>query len=92
MKDGSYTSVVRVVHLDLVPNLCATTFISFKRFAAKRSFNSKVISDNSKTFKSAARHIEKILKDPDTLQNLVVDYCVCGLWFCTFILGLLELV
>ena len=79
-KDDSCTSkvqiclytccVVRVVHLVLVPNLCATTFIRcFKRFTVRRGYPSKVISDNGKTLKFAARHIEKTLKDPVVNRN-----------------------
>ena len=45
-------------------NLSAMTVISFKRFTARSGFPSKVICDNGKTFKSAARHIEEILKHP----------------------------
>ena len=45
----------RAVHLDLVPNMTATGFLrSFKRFTARRGVPSMMISDNAKTFKSAA--------------------------------------
>ena len=45
-------SVVGAVHLDLIPNMSAPTFLrNFKRFAARRGLPSHVISDKGKTFK-----------------------------------------
>ena len=42
--------VTTAVHLDLVPDLNAVTFIrSFKRFTARRGIPTKVVSDNGKT-------------------------------------------
>ena len=55
----------RAVHLDLVTDMTATTFIRcFRRFAARRGMPSKMISDNSKTFKSA-KIINQILETPE---------------------------
>lgn len=52
------------VHLELAPNLNAFTFVRcFKRFTARRGIPSRVISDNAKTFKSAARMISKVFED-----------------------------
>ena len=52
----------RAVHLDIVPNLDAQTFIrSFKRFTAKRGIPAMIISHNGRTFKSAAKLIEALL-------------------------------
>lgn len=46
--------VVRGVHLEIVVDLTAQAFIrAFKRFVARRVFPSNLVSDNSKTFKSA---------------------------------------
>ena len=57
--------VTRAVHLDLVPDLSAITFIrSFKRFTARRGIPAKVVSDNGKTFKSAANIVQRVLNDP----------------------------
>ena len=54
--------VVRAVHLDLVPDMSASTFLrSFKRFAARRGLPSRVISDNGKTFKAASKTIQAVL-------------------------------
>ena len=54
--------VVRAVHLDLVPDMSAPTFLrSFKRFAARRGLPSRVISDNGKAFKAATKTIQAVL-------------------------------
>ena len=59
-------STTRAVHLDLVPDMTATTFMrSFKRFAARRGTPSRMISDNAKTFKTASATIRKILEAPE---------------------------
>ena len=48
--------VVRAVHLDIVPNLSTEAFFrSVKRFAARKGLPRRFLSDNGKTFKSAAR-------------------------------------
>ena len=53
--------VTRAVHLDLVPDLAAATFIrSFKRFAAHRGMPFMLISANAKTFKSASVTIKRV--------------------------------
>lgn len=62
----------RAVHLDLVPDLSAVTFIrSFKRFTARRGIPNLMVSDNAKTFKAASRFIRKIFEDPDVIQSFV---------------------
>ena len=59
----------RAVHLDLVRDLTTTTFMrSFKRFSARRGTPSRMISDNAKTFKSAASVIRKILDSSETTK------------------------
>ena len=48
--------VVRAVHLDLVADLTTPAFLrSFKRFVARRGMPQKMLSDNGKTFKAAAK-------------------------------------
>ena len=62
--------VIRAVHLDLVPDMTAETFIrSFKRFTARRGFPQKIISDNGKTFKSAAKSIRVVLNHPEVKRH-----------------------
>jgi hypothetical protein len=58
--------VVRAVHLDLVPDMSTQTFLrSFKRFAARRGLPCRVISDNGKTFKAAAKTIQAVVGHQD---------------------------
>ena len=60
---------IRAVHLELVPDMTTEAFIrSFKRFTARRGFPRKLISDNGKTFKSAAKSIEATLNHPEVQQ------------------------
>ena len=52
--------VTRAIHLDLVPSLTASAFMrSLGRFSASRGTPLLMVSDNGKTFKSAAREITK---------------------------------
>ena len=61
--------VVRAIHLDLVPDMTVESFIrSFKRFTARRGFPHKIISDNGKTFKAAAKTIASVLNHPKVLH------------------------
>ena len=61
--------IIRAVHLELVPDMTTEAFIrSFKRFTARRGFPRKLVSDNGKTFKSAARSIEAILNQSEVQQ------------------------
>ena len=63
--------VIRAIHLDLVPDLSAATFIrSLKRFASRRGLPTKMVSDNGKTFKAAARIIESIVTHSKVQQHL----------------------
>ena len=63
--------VTRAVHLELVPDMMAQTFIhSFKRFCARRGVPTQVVSDNAKTFVSAAQTIQDMLIHPDVQQHL----------------------
>lgn len=63
--------VVRAVHLDLVPDMTASAFLRcLKRFVARRGFPRKMISDNGKTFKGAARTLRALMKQPEVQQYL----------------------
>ena len=54
--------VTRAVHLEIVPDLSADSFLRcFKRFTARRGIPHKMISDNGKTFKAAAKSISTAL-------------------------------
>ena len=51
------------IHLELVLDMTADSFIRcFKRFMARRRTPHKIISDNSKTFKSANKELDQIQK------------------------------
>ena len=63
--------ITHAVHLELVPNMSAqTTLRSFKRFTARRGIPVQIISDNGRTFVSAAQIIENMLKTPEVQQHL----------------------
>jgi len=63
--------VVRAVHLDVVPDLTVVAFLrSFKRFTARRGIPMRIISDNGKTFKAAAKMIEALVTSKDVQEHL----------------------
>ena len=48
--------VTRAVHLDIIPEMTTEAFIScFKCFTSRRGFPVRMVSDNAKTFKAAAK-------------------------------------
>ena len=62
--------VTRAVHLELVPDLNALTFLRcFKRFTARRGIPSRVVSDNGKTFVSANKIIQRVFAEPDVKKH-----------------------
>ena len=59
------------VHLDLVGDLSTPTFLRcLKRFTARRGLPSKMISDNGRTFKAAAKVIESIVSHMEVQRYL----------------------
>ena len=63
--------VVRAIHLDLVPDMSTAAFIrSLKRFIARRGLPSKMLSDNGKTFKGAAKEVNAVFTHPDVTKYL----------------------
>ncbi len=53
--------LIRAVHLELVRDLHADTFLNCLRgFAASRGTPTLLVSDNGKTFKAAAKFIKKL--------------------------------
>ena len=63
--------VTRAVHLELVLDLSAVTFIQcLKRFSARRGLTRRILSDNAKTFKATAKAIDTMLKDQDVKKYL----------------------
>jgi hypothetical protein len=63
--------VTRAIHLELVPDMTTTTFVRcLKRFSARRGLPRKIISDNAKTFKAAAKLIKIILNHMEVMDYL----------------------
>ena len=61
--------IARALHLELVENLNALTFINcLRRFSARRGTPSLLVTDNAKTFKASAKFIKKLLKN-ELVQN-----------------------
>ena len=66
----------RAVHLDVVPDLTAETFIrSFKRFICRRGIPRLVVSDNAKTFKTTAKFLSSIFELPE-VQTFLLNHKV----------------
>ena len=64
----------RAVHIDVVPDLSAEAFIrSFKRFICRRGIPRLVVSDNAKTFKSAAKLLLSLFELPE-VQSLLLNH------------------
>ena len=58
------------MHLEVVVNLSVSSFIRcLKQFIAMRGILRRIVSDNGKIFKGAARFIKKIMSN-----NEVIDY------------------
>ena len=53
--------VTGAIHLDLVSDMSTVTFIrALKRFSARRGLPRRILSDNAKTFKAAAKHLKAV--------------------------------
>ena len=64
-------AVTRAIHLELVPDLSARSFLlAFRRFAARRGPVSVMYSDNAQTFRCVDRHLNILQSDPD-IQDLL---------------------
>ena len=58
--------VTHGVHLEIVPDMTAKAFIRcFRRFTLRRGFLCRIVTDNAKTFKAAAKTLEAVLKRPE---------------------------
>ncbi|XP_077867856.1 uncharacterized protein LOC144357604, partial [Saccoglossus kowalevskii] len=63
--------VSRAVHLELVRDLSTESFLqALRRFAARRSTPTLIVSDNASTFVSTANELQKISTDTMVLQYL----------------------
>jgi hypothetical protein len=64
-------AVTRAVHLELVTDLSARSFLlAFRRFAARRGPVSVMYSDNAQTFRCVERHLNILQSDPTVLDLL----------------------
>ena len=64
--------LVRAVHLELVPDLTAESFIRcLRRFSARRGVPQKVVSDNSKTFRSANKILKALMNTPEVERHFL---------------------
>ena len=58
--------VTRAIHLDIVLDMTASSFLRcFKRFTARRGLPRRMVSDNGKTFKGAARTLKRMMSHKD---------------------------
>lgn len=63
--------VTRAVHLELVENLLASTFVNcLRRFCSRRGTPTLMVSDNAKTFKSTVKLLKK-LTSSSTVTNFL---------------------
>lgn len=63
--------IVRAIHLDIVPDMTTSSFLrSFKRFTARRGLPQKIVSDNGKTFKAAAKAIKAVMSHEEVQRYL----------------------
>ena len=64
-------AVTRAVHLEVVIDLCVSTFIRcLKRFVSRRGLPQRIVSDNGKTFRGAAKVVTRIMRDPEVQKHL----------------------
>ena len=60
------------IHLELTNDLTTASFLLvFRRFTSRRGLPSKIMSDNAKTFKAAAKEITKIRQSSQVKQLLI---------------------
>ena len=61
----------RAVHLELVPDLSVESFLqAFRRLASRRRLPALLTTDNAKTFKSASKDIQRIVRSREVQRFL----------------------
>ena len=61
----------RAVHLELTEDLSVRTFLlAFRRFTSRRGLPQRLLSDNAKTFKSAAKEVKLIERSEEVQRYL----------------------
>ena len=67
-------AVIRAVHLDLVPDMSATSFVRcLKRFVARKGIPRRFISDNAQTFKCTEKMLKSMVKQREVHQYLMTN-------------------
>ena len=70
----------RALHLELVENMSAATFLhAFRRFTSCRGLPNKILTDNAKRFKSESKEVRMIIESKDVksyFSNRRVTYDV----------------
>ena len=70
----SFTSLTRVVHLEILPNQTTQEFIqALKRLIARRGITKVIYSDNAKRFEIASKWINTVYKDNGRQEFLVME-------------------
>ena len=64
-------TISRAIHLEVVPDLTADSFLqAFRRFAGRRSVPKLLISDNSSTFTVAAEDLKNLFSSVEVSEAL----------------------
>ena len=64
-------ATIRAVHLELVPDLNVSSFfLAFHWFASRCGLPTTLLSDNAKTFKSAAKEVHNIIRSKEVHTHL----------------------
>ena len=66
----------RALHLELVKDLSASTFLqAFRRFCSRRGVPTTVVSDNAKTIQASAREIKDVICS-ETVRQYLTNRCI----------------
>ena len=62
-------AATRAIHLEVVTDLSANSFLqAFRRFTSRKSLPKVMISDNATTYTAAANHLKKLFNSPAVLE------------------------
>ena len=64
-------ATTRAVHLEIVTDLTAETFLlALRRFASRKSLPQIIVSDNGSTYLSAAEELKELLSSKNLMESL----------------------
>ena len=64
-------ATTRALHLEIVQDLSTETFLlAFRKFAARRSLPTVMVSDNASTYLSAADELQSLMQSPEVQRQL----------------------